>query len=133
VDAIDEEFTMQDMAYLYSWNRRQPMKLIFTLLKVACEEDKPPELDVQEMPELCRETPVDNMSSFATMISCEPQIPSLTVSLAANYFENITNGEHGPSHHPPIITTTVPPPPKKRKKTSEGRAKKNSTGNIFNF
>lgn len=50
----------------------------------------------------------------------EPQIPSLTVSLNAEVFEQCGGENGGPLHHPKIITTTVPPPPKKRRKVSGG-------------
>lgn len=34
-DVLEDDITIQDLAYLYSWDRKRPMKMVFTLMKVS--------------------------------------------------------------------------------------------------
>ncbi|VDK52848.1 unnamed protein product [Anisakis simplex] len=110
---LDDCCTLQDVAYMFSWKRDAPMRILFTLQR-HLEEEKPPVLDMELMPELVAEEPSPQSLSGA-MPSCAletaVQLPALTVSLNTSMME-------GGSIHQPIITTGVQPPPRKKRKPS---------------
>ncbi|KAK6101211.1 Zinc finger C3HC4 type (RING finger) family protein [Brugia pahangi] len=108
---LDDQCTLQDVAYMFSWRRLGPMKVLFTLQR-HLEEEKPPVLDMEFMPELVAEEPLSQGSaSVAAAIETPVQLPALTVSL------NTSMMEGGPNHQP-IITTEVHPPPRKKRKST---------------
>ncbi|MCP9259216.1 hypothetical protein DINM_002178 [Dirofilaria immitis] len=101
---LDDQCTLQDVAYMFSWRRLGPMKILFTLQR-HLEEEKPPVLDMEFMPELVAEEPLSHGNAAVTAaIETPVQLPALTVSLNTSMME-------GGSNHQPIITTEVLPPP----------------------
>ncbi|VDK81706.1 unnamed protein product [Onchocerca ochengi] len=108
---LDDQCTLQDVAYMFSWRRLGPMKILFTLQR-HLEEEKPPVLDMEFMPELVAEEPLSHGNIAVTAaIETAVQLPALTVSL------NTSMMEGGPNHQP-IITTEVHPPPRKKRKST---------------
>ncbi|EFO23590.1 posterior sex combs protein [Loa loa] len=108
---LDDQCTLQDIAYMFSWRRLGPMKVLFTLQR-HLEEEKPPVLDMEFMPELVAEEPLSQGNAAVTAaIETPVQLPALTVSL------NTSMMEGGPNHQP-IITTEVHPPPRKKRKST---------------
>uniref|UniRef100_A0A0R3RL32 RING-type domain-containing protein n=1 Tax=Elaeophora elaphi TaxID=1147741 RepID=A0A0R3RL32_9BILA len=108
---LDDQCTLQDIAYMFSWRRLGPMKILFTLQR-HLEEEKPPVLDMEFMPELVAEEPLSQGNAAVTAaIETPVQLPALTVSL------NTSMMEGGPNHQP-IITTEVHPPPRKKRKST---------------
>ncbi|VDK86092.1 unnamed protein product [Litomosoides sigmodontis] len=108
---LDDQCTLQDVAYMFSWRRLGPMKILFTLQR-HLEEEKPPVLDMEFMPELVAEEPLPQGNAAVTVaIETPVQLPALTVSL------NTSMMEGGPNHQP-IITTEVHPPPRKKRKST---------------
>uniref|UniRef100_A0A915PBC3 RING-type domain-containing protein n=1 Tax=Setaria digitata TaxID=48799 RepID=A0A915PBC3_9BILA len=108
---LDDQCTLQDVAYMFSWRRLGPMKVLFTLQR-HLEEEKPPVLDIEFMPELVAEEPLTQGNAAVTAaIETPVQLPALTVSL------NTSMMEGGPNHQP-IITTEVHPPPRKKRKST---------------
>uniref|UniRef100_A0AAF5PQ05 RING-type domain-containing protein n=2 Tax=Wuchereria bancrofti TaxID=6293 RepID=A0AAF5PQ05_WUCBA len=108
---LDDQCTLQDVAYMFSWRRLGPMKVLFTLQR-HLEEEKPPVLDMEFMPELVAEEPLSQgNAAVAAAIETPVQLPALTVSL------NTSMMEGGPNHQP-IITTEVHPPPRKKRKST---------------
>lgn len=70
------------------------------------EEEKPPVLDMELMPELVAEEPLPQTSvAMSSALDTPVQLPALTVSL------NTSMMEGGPNHQP-IITTGLQPPPR---------------------
>uniref|UniRef100_A0A183C474 RING-type domain-containing protein n=1 Tax=Globodera pallida TaxID=36090 RepID=A0A183C474_GLOPA len=50
-NVLEDDYTLEDIVHLFNWNRESPLPLLFTLAKLAQEdEDKPPVLE--EMPQL---------------------------------------------------------------------------------
>ncbi|VBB26076.1 unnamed protein product [Acanthocheilonema viteae] len=108
---LDDQCTLQDIAYMFSWRRLGPMKILFTLQR-HLEEEKPPVLDMEFMPELVAEEPLSQGNAAVTAaIETPVQLPALTVSL------NTSMMEGGPNHQP-IITTEIHPPPRKKRKST---------------
>uniref|UniRef100_F1KYK1 Polycomb group RING finger protein 2 n=1 Tax=Ascaris suum TaxID=6253 RepID=F1KYK1_ASCSU len=108
---LDDCCTLQDVAYMFSWRRDSPMRILFTLQR-HLEEEKPPVLDMELMPELVAEEPLPQTSvAMSSALDTPVQLPALTVSL------NTSMMEGGPNHQP-IITTGLQPPPRKKRKPS---------------
>uniref|UniRef100_A0A914GXF2 RING-type domain-containing protein n=1 Tax=Globodera rostochiensis TaxID=31243 RepID=A0A914GXF2_GLORO len=50
-NVLEDDYTLENIVHLFNWNRESPLPLLFTLAKLAQEdEDKPPVLE--EMPQL---------------------------------------------------------------------------------
>ncbi|VDN03540.1 unnamed protein product [Thelazia callipaeda] len=105
---LDDQCTLQDVVYMFSWQRLGPMKILFTLQR-PLEEEKPPVLDMEFMPELVAEEPISQASAPTIAIETAIQLPALTVSLNTAMME-------GGSNHQPIITTEVYPTSRKKRK-----------------
>uniref|UniRef100_A0A914RKM2 Uncharacterized protein n=1 Tax=Parascaris equorum TaxID=6256 RepID=A0A914RKM2_PAREQ len=61
-DAFPDEAEISlDVAYMFSWRRDSPMRILFTLQR-HLEEEKPPVLDMELMPELVAEEPLPQTS-----------------------------------------------------------------------
>lgn len=56
VNVLDEELSLQDLVYIYSWNRKAPLNISFTIVRLNYDEDCPPVLDIEIMPQLRPET-----------------------------------------------------------------------------
>lgn len=125
-----DELTLQDVVYLYHWDRQQPLQIYFTLIRSADEEDPPPVLDAEEMPTINTEqlgdteTKNSHLSNSEKCKSPSLQIPNLSIQLPPNSFnEGIINY--------PIITTvevertvssdTRSPVPRKKRNTNSTR------------
>lgn len=127
---LEDELTLQDVVYLYHWDRQQPLQIYFTLIRSADEEDPPPVLDAEEMPTINTEqlgdteTKNSHLSNSEKCKSPSLQIPNLSIQLPPNSFnEGIINY--------PIITTvevertvssdTRSPVPRKKRNTNSTR------------
>lgn len=125
VNLLDEELTLQDLVYIYSWNRKAPLNISFTIVRLNSEEDCPPILDIEIMPQLRPETPsqVDDRMDISINnkeiskeskspknveelehISPTLQIPQLHVSLPQSAFD--PNGGSAIQPHSIIKTST---------------------------
>lgn len=69
------------------------------------EEEKPPVLDMELMPELIPEEPISHIPQIPPAVETPIELPSLTVSLNTSMMEAGAN-------HQPIITTGLQPPPR---------------------
>lgn len=118
-EILEDEYSLQDLVYIFGWQRDEPLKISFTLTQIVSEEEHPPILEVEESvgheetandlpPELDRE-PIDKM-------------PSLTVNLSSSLFQPDSSSL---SNLPrvPIITKTTEQPPKKRRKAIPKKTK----------
>lgn len=126
VNLLDEELTLQDLVYIYSWNRKTPLNISFTIVRLNSEEDCPPILDIEIMPQLRPETPnqVDDRMDTSINnkkiskeskspknveelehISPTLQIPQLHVSLPQSAFD--PNGGSAIQPHSIIKTSTT--------------------------
>lgn len=115
---LDDDLSLQDFVYIYTWNRRSPLHLYFTLVYVSSlDEDKPPVLEVEELlpqftTEFSKITNQDenrqkkdcNFLSSPPLIDSELTIPRLAVSLPSSAFNNALRD----GVHQPIITTFLP-------------------------
>lgn len=115
---LDDDLSLQDLVYIYTWDRRNPLHIYFTLARVsALDEDKPPVLDVEEsLPQLNAEFSTntnndnnkqnDNEGVLSPSMDSEllSTLPRLSVSLSTSAFNNAARG----GVHQPIITTFLP-------------------------
>uniref|UniRef100_A0A915CUL7 RING-type domain-containing protein n=1 Tax=Ditylenchus dipsaci TaxID=166011 RepID=A0A915CUL7_9BILA len=53
---LTEDYCLQDLVFINSYSRQEPLPLLFTLARLNLDEDKPPVLDMQVMPQLLPET-----------------------------------------------------------------------------
>lgn len=122
-DIVEENYTLQDLVYIFGWNRLKPLRIYFTLARLMPEEDKPPVLEVQ----LADQTEVPD--SGPPQLECA-EMPSLvgsalTVNLSTAMFEKDSNrnSPNGLLPRMPIITTTRDGPPKKKRKREPKKEK----------
>ena len=118
-EILEDEYSLQDLVYIFGWQRNEPLKISFTLTQIVSEEETPPILEVEESmghEEASNDLPPE--------LDPEPieKMPSLTVNLSSALFQPDSSSM---SNLPrvPIITKTTEQPPKKRRKTIPKKTK----------
>ncbi|KAH7731143.1 posterior sex combs protein [Aphelenchoides avenae] len=122
-DALNDDYELRDLAYIFAWKRDKPLQLYFTISKYPVEEEKPPVLDIEEMPELRAESPGVANTSMDPEPVVDPRLPQLGVQL------NMAALENGGVHPGPIIrafTGSDEPPKKKRRPAAKKKPLSNS-------
>uniref|UniRef100_A0A0N5APD0 RING-type domain-containing protein n=1 Tax=Syphacia muris TaxID=451379 RepID=A0A0N5APD0_9BILA len=111
---LEDACTLQDIAYMFGWDRRESMKIFFTLQREPTD-DEPPVLTMEEMPVLHKEEPFacqeEEKSDHLAPVISPVVLPPLTVTLDAAAME-------GSGKQQPIIVTGPTQPPRKRRKVS---------------
>lgn len=111
---LEDNCTLRDVAYMFGWDRRESMKILFTLQREPAD-DEPPVLTMEEMPVLYKEEPFacqeEEKQDQSAPVIPPVVFPQLTVTLDAAAME-------GSGKQQPIIVTGPSQPPRKRRKVS---------------
>jgi hypothetical protein len=120
-EIIEENYTLQDLIYIFGWTRQKPFKLHFTLTPLVPEEDKPPVLEVESIDQS------EIIDSGPPPLDPEPttKMPAFTVNLSTSLFdkERKGNSPNGIMPRLPIITPASEMPPKKKRRIGPRKEK----------
>ncbi|KAE9549716.1 hypothetical protein FO519_007068 [Halicephalobus sp. NKZ332] len=117
-EILEDEYSLQDLVYIFGWQRDEPLKISFTLTQITSEEEHPPVLEVEES--------VHEEAATDLPPQLEPErlekMPALTVNLSSTLFQPDSNSLSG-IPRAPIITKSAEPPLKKRRKAVPRKTK----------
>ncbi|XP_060066296.1 polycomb complex protein BMI-1-A-like [Ylistrum balloti] len=118
-EPLDDLFTLMDVAYIYTWRRQSPLRLVYTVFELArnykrkCEDitSVSTEESTPSQKEVVKETPVIERDTSPTQPAREASPPSQTAPAHAQTVSPVTRDE---TQH----TNESPPPIKQNGKDS---------------